>query len=65
MRSILATPAARILRVSRIHHGNGTLMHYRGLRDDGGMREHRGRGSTYDPPAPKSPRQGSWDTWAL
>jgi hypothetical protein len=36
MRSILATPAARILRVSRIHHGNGTLMHYRGLRDDAG-----------------------------
>jgi hypothetical protein len=42
MRSILATPAAQILRVSRILHGNGTLTHYRGLRDDG-MRGHRGR----------------------
>jgi hypothetical protein len=51
MRSILAAIAAQILRVSRIHHGNGTLTHYRGLRDDG-MRGHRGRGSTYDPSAP-------------
>jgi hypothetical protein len=48
MRSILVAIAARILRVSRIHRGDGTLTHYRGLRDDG-MRGHRGRGSTYDP----------------
>jgi hypothetical protein len=48
MRSILATPAARILRKSRILRGNGTLTHYRGLRDDG-MHGHRGRGSTCDP----------------
>ena len=51
MRSILAIPAARILRVSRIGRGIGTLTHYRGLRDDG-MRGDRGRGSTYDPSAP-------------
>ena len=51
MRSILAAGAARILHVSRILHDNGTLTHYRGLRDDG-MRGHRGRGSTYDPSAP-------------
>jgi hypothetical protein len=42
MRSILAARAARILRVSRILHGIGTLRHDRGLRDDG-MRGHRGR----------------------
>ena len=54
MRSILAAGAAQILRVSRIHHGNGTLAHYRGLRDDG-MPGHRGRDSTYDPSAPRSP----------
>jgi hypothetical protein len=54
MRSILAARAARILRVSRILHGTGTLKHYRGLRDDG-MRGHRGRGTTYDPSAPRSP----------
>ena len=42
MRSILAAIAARILQVSRIHHGNGTLTNYRDLRDDG-MRGHRGR----------------------
>jgi hypothetical protein len=35
MRSILVAIAARILRVSRILRGNGTLTHYRGLRDDG------------------------------
>ena len=52
MRSILAARAARILRVSRILHGTGTLKHYRGLRDDG-MRGHRGRGTTYDPSAPR------------
>ena len=55
MRSILATPAAWILRVSRILRGNGTLTHYRGLRDDG-MRGHRGRGSAYTPSAPRSSR---------
>ena len=55
MRSILAAGAARILRISRILRGNGTLTHYRGLRDDG-MRGHRGRGNTYDPSAPRSPR---------
>ena len=55
MRSILVAGAARILRVSRILRGNGTLMHYRGLRDDG-MRGHRGRGRTDDPSAPRSPR---------
>ena len=55
MRSILATPAGRILHVSRIYHGNGTLTHYRGLRDDGV----RGRGSTYDPSAPRSASAGS------
>jgi hypothetical protein len=55
MRSILVAGAARILRVSRILRGTGTLTHYRGLRDDG-MRGHRGRGSTYDPSAPRSPR---------
>jgi hypothetical protein len=54
MRSILAAGAARILHVSRIHHGNGTLTHYRDLRDDG-MRGHCGRGSTYDPSAPRAP----------
>jgi hypothetical protein len=32
---ILVALAARILRVSRILRGNGTLTHYRGLRDDG------------------------------
>jgi hypothetical protein len=53
MRSILVAPAAWILRVSRILHGNGTLTHYRGLPDDG-MRGHRGRGSTDDPSAPRS-----------
>jgi hypothetical protein len=56
MRSILAALAAWILHVSRIHHGNGTLTHYRGLRDDG-MRGHRGRGNTYDPSAPRAPRK--------
>jgi len=30
MRSILVAIAARIHYVSRIHHGNGTLTHYRG-----------------------------------
>ena len=55
MRSILAAPAARILRVSRILHGNGTQTYYRGPRDDG-MRGHRGRASTYHPSAPRSPR---------
>ena len=55
MRSILAAGAAQILRVSRIHHDNGTLTYYRGLRDDG-MPGHRGRDSTYDPSAPRSPR---------
>jgi hypothetical protein len=55
MRSILVAGAAQILHVSRILHGNGTLTHYRGLRDDG-MRGHRGRGSTYDPSVPGSPR---------
>jgi len=54
MWSILVAIAARILHVSRILHGNGTLTHYRGLRDDG-MRGHRGGGSTYDPSAPRSP----------
>jgi hypothetical protein len=58
MRSIQAAPAARILRVSRILHGNGTLTHYRGLRDDG-MRGHRGRGNTYDPSAPRAPSAGA------
>ena len=48
MRSILVAPAAWILRVSRILHGNGTLTHYRGLRDDG-MHGHRRCGGTYDP----------------
>lgn len=55
MRSILVAIAARILHVSRILHGTGTLTHYRGLRDDG-MRGHRGRSSTYDPSAPRFPR---------
>jgi hypothetical protein len=57
MRSILVAGAARILRVSRILRGNGTLTHYRGLRDDG-TRGHRGRGRgrTDDPSAPRSPR---------
>ena len=55
MRSILVAGAARILRVSRILRGTGTLTHYRGLRDDG-MRGHRGRGSTYDPSAPRTER---------
>ena len=55
MRSILVAGAARILLVSRILRGTGTLMHYRGLRDDG-MRGHRGRASTYHPSAPRSPR---------
>ena len=55
MRSILVALAARILRVSRILRGTGRLTHYRGLRDEG-MRGHRGRGSTYDPSAPRSPR---------
>jgi hypothetical protein len=41
MWSILVAGTARILRVSRILHGNGTLTQYRGLRDDG-MRGHRG-----------------------
>jgi hypothetical protein len=54
MRSILAALAAWILRVSRILHGNGTLTHYRGLRDDD-MRGHRGRPGTDDPSAPRSP----------
>src|ERR1700683_3903908 len=54
MRSILAAGAARILRVSRIHRGNGTLTHYRRLRDDG-MRGLRGRGSTYAPSASRAP----------
>jgi hypothetical protein len=45
--------AARIHHVSQIHHGNGTLTHYRGLRDDG-MHGHRGRGSTYDPSTPRA-----------
>jgi hypothetical protein len=53
MWSILVAIAARILHVSRIRHGNGTLAHYRGLRDDG-MRGHRGRDSTYAPSAPRS-----------
>jgi hypothetical protein len=57
MRSILVAPAAWILRVSRILHGNGTLTHYRGLPDDG-MRGHRGRGSTDDPSAPRSLGRG-------
>ena len=57
MRSILVAIAARILRVSRILRGNGTLTHYRGLRDDG-ARGHRGRDSTYDPSAPRSPGTG-------
>src|SRR5580698_3407364 len=35
MRSIWVAPAARILHVSRILRGNGTLTHYWGLRDDG------------------------------
>jgi hypothetical protein len=43
MWSILVAIAARILHVSRIHRGNGTLTHQRGLRDDG-MRGHRGSG---------------------
>ena len=57
MRSILVAGAARILHVSRILRGNGTLTHYRGLRDDG-TRGHRGRGRgrTDDPSAPRSPR---------
>ena len=53
MRSILVALAARILRVSQIQHGNETLTHYRGLRDDG-MRGHRGCGSTDDSAAPRS-----------
>jgi hypothetical protein len=57
MRSILVAIAARIHHISRIHRRNGTLTHYRGLRDDG-MRGHRGRGSTYDRSAPRSPRAG-------
>jgi hypothetical protein len=48
MRSILVALAARILHVSRILRGNGTLTHYRGLRDDG-MRGHRGRGGHIRP----------------
>ena len=55
MRSILVAPAARILHVSRILHGTGTLTHYRGLRDDG-MRGRRGRNSTYDLRHPDSQR---------
>ena len=55
MRSILVAGAARILRVSRTLRGNGTLTHYRGLRDDG-TRGHRGRGSTDGPSAPRSPK---------
>jgi hypothetical protein len=58
MRSILVAGAAQILHVSRILHGNGTLTHYRGLRDDG-MRGHRGRGSTYDPSAPRQRGRGT------
>jgi hypothetical protein len=58
MWSILVAGAALILHVSRILHGNGTLTHYRGLRDDGRMRGHRGRGSTYGPSARRSPREG-------
>jgi len=42
MRSIQATPAARILRISRIHRGNGTRTHSRGLRD-ARTRGNRGR----------------------
>src|ERR1700684_1635621 len=53
MWSILVAIAARIHHVSQIHHGNGTLTHYRGLRDDG-MHGHRGRGSTYDPSTPRA-----------
>ena len=61
MWSILVAIAARILHVSRILHGTGTLTHYRGLRD-GGMLGHRGRGSTYDPSAPRPRRWGREDT---
>jgi hypothetical protein len=57
MWSILVAIAARIHHLSRIHHDNGTLTHYRGLRDDG-MPGHRGRGSTYDPSAPRSSSAG-------
>ena len=56
MRSILAAGAARILRISRILRGNGTLTHYRGLRDDG-KRGHRDGGCTYDPSAPWPARE--------
>jgi hypothetical protein len=38
---IWVTPAARIHHVSRIHHSNGTLAHYRGLRDDDSARASR------------------------
>jgi hypothetical protein len=65
MRSILVSIADQILRVSQILRGIGTLTHYRDLRDDG-RRGHRGRGSTYDPSAPRSldgprgPRTPDW-----
>src|ERR1700677_1430765 len=64
MRSILVAGAARILHLSRIHHGNGTQTHYRGLRDDR-MRRHRGRRSTYAPLAPRSPRRGRRHTHSV
>ena len=56
MWSILVATADQIHHASRIHRDTGTLTDYRGLRDDG-MRGHRGRGSTYDPSAPRSPRE--------
>jgi hypothetical protein len=58
MRSILAALAARIIHVSRILRGNGTLTHYRGLRDDGMRGGRRDCGSTYELSAPLSPRGG-------